>query len=107
MANDITNSDHVRGLDPSAKGTGIYWFIDPQGGVQKMFTPRVTRELAGLIADDLDRPGGRQELDAYRWVPDRVEGADSLINTLCAGARCRSDTDCRDTACHCINNMCQ
>jgi hypothetical protein len=104
MADNITKPQHLRG--PSAQGTGIYWLNASTGHVLKLFVPRITSEQAGQIATDLERPGGTQGLDAYRWVPDDVETADSLISTL-SGARCRSDIDCRDNACKCINNICQ
>jgi hypothetical protein len=111
MADDITKPDQVRGLGRSTQGTGIYWFIDRTGRLRKMFAPRITRDEAGEIAVDLDRlvsgVPGRQGVDAYRWVPERVERADSLISTNCAGGRCRSDLDCFDNACHCHNGSCQ
>jgi hypothetical protein len=101
---DVTKPDAER-FPPNAGGTGIYWFINPTG-VRKIFVPRVTREAAADLARDLDRPGP-QVLDSYRWVPDAVERADSLVMTICSGAQCRSDINCRDNACRCIANICQ
>ena len=62
--NDITRPEQVRDLAPLEEGTGIYWFVDTTGRVEKLFAPRVTRERAGQIAADLARPGGTQVLDA-------------------------------------------
>jgi hypothetical protein len=86
--NDITKPEQVRDLSSHEEGTGIYWFVE-EGRVEKLFAPRVTRERARQIAADLARPGSTQLLDAFRWIPDRIEGADKLISTKCAGARCR------------------
>jgi hypothetical protein len=107
MADDVTKPEHLRGIEPSTRGTGIYWFINTAGNVEKFFVPRINREQAGAIAADLARPGGARTLDAYRWVPERVESADSLIATMCQPARCSSDTDCTDNACHCTQGFCQ
>jgi hypothetical protein len=105
--NDITKKEQVRDHEPLEEGTGIYWFVDDAGRVEKLFAPRVTRARAGQIATDLAGPGRPQSLDAYRWIPERVEGADKLISTQCAGGRCASDSDCFDNACHCVRGFCQ
>jgi hypothetical protein len=106
MADDLTKGDVLERARDEDEGTGIYWFIDQRTGQpQKMFIPRITHTRADELARDLDRPG-RQVVDAYRWVPDYVERADSLVNTVCGG-RCNSDLDCVNNACRCINNICQ
>jgi hypothetical protein len=102
----ITKSEQVRNLDPHEEGTGIYWFIDANR-VEKLFAPRVTQERARQIAAELARSEVTLQLNAYRWVPDRIEGADKLISTKCAGGRCHSDSDCFDNACHCVGGLCQ
>jgi hypothetical protein len=101
---DVTKSD-AESFPSDAEGTGIYWFINARG-LRKVFVPRVTREETADLARNFDRPGP-QVLDSFRWGPDAVERADSLVMTICSGAQCTSDIHCRDNACHCIANICQ
>ena len=87
MAQDLTK-DEAQRAQADEEGTGIDWFIDPTGRPQKMFIPGITRARARELATDFERPG-KQELDAYRWVPDYIR-ADFLVTTECGG-RCDSD----------------
>jgi N-methylhydantoinase A/oxoprolinase/acetone carboxylase beta subunit len=82
-----------------------YGHADPAEPVQ-LVNLRLT-EIGRMPRLDPAQMPDRAVLDAYRWVPDRLERADSLINTISARAHCHSDLDCRDTCCHCINNVCE
>jgi hypothetical protein len=103
MAEDITRD--VRNAHDDDEGTGIYWFKDSKGVYEQVFIPRITRKRANDLASDFETVG-KQSLDAYRWVPDQVETAQSLVSKPCGG-KCQSDLDCIDNACRCINKRCR
>jgi hypothetical protein len=106
MAENITRPETIRNVHEDDEGTGIYWFVDDTSGqYEQVFVPRITGKRAEELATDFDRPG-KQRLDAYRWVPDQVESAQSLVGKLCGG-KCQKDLDCIDNACRCIKNRCR
>jgi hypothetical protein len=105
MMQDITQPDTVVGVHEDDEGTGIYWFIDPNGRIEQVFVPRITRSRANDLAADFQR-AGKQSLDAYRWVPDQRANAQSLVSQVCGGS-CQSNIDCIDSACRCIRGRCR
>lgn len=105
MAENITRKDTLDGVAVDAQGTGIYWFINLSGEHEQIFVPRITQERLEELAKDFDRPG-KQKLDAYRWVPDKLEDAGALVMQSCGGS-CKSDLDCIDSACRCIKGQCR
>ena len=104
-AEDITRPETVQNVHDEDDGTGIYWFKDPSGQYEQVFVPHVTRKRARELADDFGNPG-KQHLDAYRWVTERVESAQSLVSKPCGGI-CASNLDCVDNACRCIGGRCR
>jgi hypothetical protein len=104
MAEDITKPNALDAPE-NDPGTGIYWFIDSNGRYEQVFIPSITRKRAIDLATDFD-VAGRQTLDAYRWVPDRVANVASLTSSRCSGT-CQRDIDCIDNACKCINGECR
>ena len=104
MAEDITRTDTLEGVAVDELGTGVYWFIDPAGEYEQVFIPQITRERANDLATDFDNPG-KQKLDAYRWVPEKLRNAGILIMQSCGGT-CQSNIDCTDSACRCIRGQC-
>jgi hypothetical protein len=102
---DISRPQTLDHLHDDDEGTGIYWFIDSQGKREQIFVPAIKRDRAKELAKDFAK-AGKQKLDAYRWVPDQVEKADSLISRPSGGV-CTKDIDCVDNACRCIDGRCQ
>lgn len=103
---DITNRDTLANVHEDDEGTGIYWFRDDiSGELEQVFVPRIKARRAQDLAEDF-RIAGRQRLDAYRWVPDQIQNAQSLVSSSCGG-RCQSNIDCLDNACRCIRKRCQ
>ena len=105
MADDITKPETVENVHDDDEGTGIYWFVDSSGRNEQVFVPRITRKRAKELASDFEKPG-KQTLDAYRWVPDQLESAQSLVAKPCGG-KCKKDIDCVDNACRCIKGRCR
>lgn len=105
MVENITRPETVQNVKEDDEGTGIYWFIDPSDRYEQVFVPRITRKRADELASDFNN-AGKQSLDAYRWVPDHVEDAQSLVSKLCGG-KCQRDIDCIDNACRCIKGQCR
>jgi hypothetical protein len=105
VAKDITKSESVQNAHENDEGTGIYWFIDDSQQYEQIFVPRITRARAKQLAKDFN-VAGRQKLDAYRWVPDQIESAQSLVSKSCGGT-CQSDIDCVDNSCRCIGGQCR
>ncbi|MGJ5065221.1 hypothetical protein [Bradyrhizobium oligotrophicum] len=105
MTKDITKPDTVKNAHDDDEGTGIYWFKSPNDMFEQVFIPRITRQRAKELASDFDT-AGKQTLDAYRWVPDYVESAQSLVSTPCGG-KCKTDLECVDNACRCIEGRCK
>jgi len=105
MGKDITRQDTLANVHDDDEGTGIYWFIDQKGEYEQVFVPRIKRQRAQELAVDFDR-AGQQSLDAYRWVPEQVESAQTLMSKPCGGS-CQTDLDCIDSACRCIRNRCR
>lgn len=104
-ARDITNPIILDNVHEDDEGTGVYWFIDPSGQYEQVFVPRIKLIRARELADDFSQ-AGKQKLDAYRWIPDRIEDAQSLVSRPCGGV-CQSDIDCVDNACRCIKGRCR
>lgn len=106
MADDITRPGTLKNVHDDDEGTGVYWFVDDNSGrYEQVFVPSITRKRAVELAGDFDRPG-KQRLDAYRWVPEQVEGAQSLVESLCSGS-CQKDLDCINNACRCLRGRCR
>lgn len=105
MAENITRTDTLGGVDVDAKGTGIYWFVDPSGEYEQIFVPQITQERLEELAKDFER-AGKQKLDTYRWVPETLENAGALVMQSCGGS-CKGDLDCIDSACRCIKGQCR
>ena len=105
-AQDITNNDTLANVHEDDEGTGIYWFKDDNTGeLEQVFVPRIKAKRAHELAEDFSL-AGRQRLDAYRWVPDHIETAQSLVSKPCGG-NCSSNIDCVDHACRCIRGRCR
>lgn len=104
-AENITKPGSLANVHEDDEGTGIYWFVDSSGQSEQIFVPRITRTRADELADDFAK-AGKQTLDAYRWVPDQLESAQSLVSKSCGGT-CRSNLDCVDNACRCIKGRCR
>jgi hypothetical protein len=105
MAENITRPETVQNSHDDDEGTGIYWFVDPSGRYEQVFVPRITSQRAEELASDFDN-AGKQTLDAYRWVPDQVESAQTLMGKPCGG-KCQQNIDCVDPACRCIRGQCR
>jgi hypothetical protein len=104
MAENITRPDTLSNVHENDEGTGIYWFKDAKDRFEQVFVPRITKQRADELAQDF-KSAGNQSLDAYRWVPDQIESAQSLISKPCGG-KCQKDIDCVDNACRCIRGRC-
>jgi hypothetical protein len=104
-AKDITKPESLVNVHEDDEGTGIYWFIDSGGQYEQVFVPRIRQTRARELADDFSGVS-KQTLDAYRWVPDQVESAQSLVSRPCGGV-CQSHIDCVDNACRCIKGRCR
>ncbi len=105
MAENITRKQTLDGITADEQGTGIYWFIDPNGVYEQILVPRITQERSEELAEDFANPG-KQKLDAYRWVPERVDDAGVLAMQSCGGV-CKDSLDCIDNACRCIRGNCR
>lgn len=105
MAQDLTRAAVTAAAHPDDAGTGIYWFRDDAGRYEQAFVPDLTLARARTLAANLATADGR-ELDAYRWVPNQVASAQSLIAAECGG-RCSSDNNCVDAACRCLEGRCR
>lgn len=105
MGKDITKPKTLENVHDEDEGTGIYWFLDPNGQYEQVFVPRIKRQRAHDLASDFDI-AGKQKLDAYRWVPDQLEDARSLVSKACGGM-CQNNLDCIDNACRCIQGRCR
>jgi hypothetical protein len=105
MAENITRADALERASNNEMGTGIYWFVDNARRFEQIFVPSITYQRSRELAEDFNL-GGRQTLDAYRWVPDKVEDVVSLVSRQCSGS-CTRDLDCVDNACRCINGQCR
>lgn len=104
MVENITRKETLDGVGANDQGTGIYWFVDPSGEYEQIFVPQITRERSDELAKDFDSPG-KQKLDAYRWVPEKLGNAGVLIMQSCSGS-CQKNVDCIDSACKCIRGQC-
>jgi len=105
-AENITKPNTLTNVHEDDEGTGIYWFKDEYSGqLEQVFVPRIKLTRARELADDFSK-AGKQRLDAYRWVPDQIESAQSLVSKPCGGS-CNKNLDCVDNACRCINGRCQ
>lgn len=100
-ATDLTRSEHQS--HPQDRGTGIYWLINASGETEQIFSPNVTRDQSSGLAGTLG--GSGWTVDAYRWVPEHVQDAASLIGQPCGGT-CTSDLGCVNNACRCIQGRC-
>src|SRR5213083_3072948 len=89
---DLTDPDARSKAHPDDEGTAIFWLIDQNNTYEQLFAPGVTRARAEEIANELNTMNPWQ-LDAYRWVPDYVADASSLVAARCGG-RCNSDLEC-------------
>lgn len=108
MAQDLTRKDSLEFVGPNKFGTGIYWFVEEHHGprqFEQVFIPQITLLRSRLLAEDFSTLG-RQRLDAYRWVSDKVQAIESLVTSSCAG-NCHDDVDCVDNACRCIDRECR
>lgn len=105
MGENITRKDTLDGVAADEQGTGIYWFVDPSGVYEQIFVPSITQERFDELAKDFANPG-KQKLDAYRWVPDRLADAGMLAMQSCSGS-CLGNVDCIDNACRCIKGQCR
>ena len=102
---DLTRPDWIKNAHPNDGGTAIYWVLDQSGNYEQLFAPNVTHARAVEMANQLSTMSAGS-VDAYRWVPDQVEDASSLVKSVCGG-RCTRDLDCVNNACRCIQGHCR
>jgi hypothetical protein len=105
VTKDITRPETLHGIGDEEDGTGIYWFVDGSGLFEQVFVPSIKRKRAEELAGDFN-VAGRQRLDAYRWVPNRLQDEQSLLSSGCSGS-CDRDLDCVNNACRCIDGECR
>src|SRR6266850_6001566 len=87
---DLTKAEWMR--SKNSPGTAIYWLRDEQGNYEQMFLPDVIYGRCKDFGEALNTMSN-WSLDSFRWVPDSVEKAISLVKAQCGG-QCTDDLDC-------------
>jgi hypothetical protein len=100
---DLTKSDWKFSTDKP--GTAIYWLIDEKGEYEQVFVPDVVYKRCEDLSKALSTMSG-WSLGAFRWVPETVQGAMSLVESKCLGP-CEDDLDCVNNSCICIDGFCR
>lgn len=104
MGADLTSQADLDKTHQDDEGTGIYWFKSQDDKIEQIFIPRINKRRFDELVEDF-KQAGKQSLDAYRWVPERVAAPEVLVARR-AGGKCKNDLDCIDSSCRCINGRC-
>lgn len=100
---DLTNKEWMKWKNNP--GTAIYWLKDEEGNYEQMFVPQVIYGRCKAIGEELNTMS-HWSLDSFRWVPESVEEALSLVKAQCGGP-CTDDLDCVNNSCKCIDGFCR
>jgi hypothetical protein len=90
---------------PNTSGTAIYWLTDEQGSYEQIFLPDVIYDRGKEFALALSAISP-WSMESFKWVPENVEQATSLIQAQCGGP-CADDLDCVNNSCKCIDGFCR